>query len=79
LQGFEHSRIEFGIFAAEHTHGFAAAGCDTVLVHRGTETGFVHIQVLFAGDVARDFKGQAIGGVEVKGLTAVENGFLLTR
>ena len=77
LQGFEHTGIEFGVFAAQRAHGFAAAGSDAMLVHGGAEAGFVHVQVLFAGDVAGDLEGQAVGGVQVEGLVAVEDGFLL--
>ena len=52
LQGFEHTGVEFGVFAAQRAHGFAAARSDAMLVHGGAEAGFVHVQILFAGDVA---------------------------
>ena len=78
LQGFQHTGVEFGIFAAQRAHGLAAAGRDAVLVHRGAEAGFVHIQVLFAGDVAGNFEGQTVGGIQVESLVSVEDSFLLT-
>ena len=73
LQGFEHTRIEFSVFAAERAHGFAATGCDAMLVHGGAEASFVYVQILLFGDVAGDLEGQAVGGVQVEGFVPVED------
>ena len=75
LQVFEDVREEFRIFAAEFAHGFAAARGFAVFVLRGGETCFVNVESLFAGDVAGDFEGQAVGGVQVEGFVTIEEWF----
>jgi hypothetical protein len=55
---------------------FAAAGGQAVFLHAGSfKAGFVHVESLFAGDVAGDFEGQAIGGVQFKGFVTVQDGW----
>jgi hypothetical protein len=44
-----------------------------MFVHGSTEAGFIHVQVLFAGDVAGDLEGQTVGGIQVESLVAVED------
>jgi hypothetical protein len=76
LQVFQNACKVFSIFAAEFAHGFAAAGGFGVFFFRSSETCFVYVESLFAGDVAGDFKGQAVGGIQVKGLVTIEDGFV---
>ena len=63
LQLFKNSSIELGILAAHLAHGFAAAGSETVRIHGRAETSFIHIQILFTGNIAGDLERQAIRGV----------------
>ena len=37
------------------------------------ESFFVHVESLLAGDVAGDFEGKSISGVEVEGAMPIEN------
>ena len=75
LQLLEDAGKKLGVRAAHAAHGFAAAGGFAVFFARGLETGFVHVEGLFAGDVAADFERQAVGGVQVEGFAPVEGGF----
>ena len=77
LQVFQDVREEFRIFAAEFAHGFAAARGFGVFFLGFVESCFVHIESLFAGDVAGDFEGQAVGGVEIEGFVSIEDGLIL--
>ncbi len=66
-------RPDLRILASERTHGLASARGNAVLVHGGAKARLVHIESLFAGDVAGDFEGQAVGGIKIKCLVPFED------
>ena len=73
LQVFENACKIFRIFAAEFAHGFAAAGGFGMFFFRSSEASFVHIETLFAGNVTRDFEGQAVGGVKIESFVTIKD------
>ncbi len=52
LQGLQNAGEELGILTAQFTQGLAASRSQAVLFTRCLETFLVHIQALFAGDIA---------------------------
>src|SRR5688572_33223036 len=66
MQIFKDAREEFCVFTTCLAHGFAAAGSKTMFIHGSFESFFVYIETLFTRDIAGDFEGQTIGGMQFK-------------
>ncbi|EKD88830.1 MAG: hypothetical protein ACD_34C00312G0001 [uncultured bacterium] len=43
-----------------------------MLLHGSLKTGFIHVQVLFLGNVPGQFKGQAVGGIKLERFFAIQ-------
>ncbi len=73
VQVFKHGAVNIHIVAAHRPKGLPRARSHLVIFHRLAEAGFIHVQILFAGNIARDLQRQAVGSIQFKRPRAVQN------
>src|SRR5512143_2216148 len=73
LQAPKDASIELRILPSHLPHGFAAARGHPMNLHGRSKSLFIHVEVLFPGDIPGDLERQAIRGVKIKGAVALEH------